>query len=80
MTLKSYLNRASKSLKGEVDLGIVESWNNEHLISLIKNFKPNYSIVRLDRSRHGGGILVYVKSSLCVSSVQSQKDIEVSYS
>ena len=39
---------------------IVESWvcgdigDNE--ISL-----PNYSFVRLDRSRHGGGILMYIK-------------------
>ena len=55
---------------------IVESWlssdisDNEILI-------PNYSIFRLDRSRHGGGILVYVKSSLCVSSVQSPLDIEL---
>ena len=38
---------------------------------------PNYSIFRLDRSRRGGGILVYVKSSLCVSSVQSPLDIEL---
>ena len=30
-----------------------------------------YSIFCLDRSRHGGGILVYVKSSLPVTPIQS---------
>ena len=27
-------------------------------------FIPNYSVVRLDRNRHGGGVLVYVHSSI----------------
>ena len=48
----------------------VESW----LVPEISNDEiniPNYSIFRLDRSRHGGGILVYVKSSLRVTPIQS---------
>ena len=42
---------------------IVESWLcsdiSDNEISL-----PNYSIIRLDRNRHGGGILLYVKDNL----------------
>ena len=42
---------------------IVESW----LCSEIGDeeiFLPNYSAVRLDRNRHGGGILMFIKSTL----------------
>ena len=42
---------------------IVESW----LCSEIGDeeiFLPNYSSVRLDRNHHGGGILVFIKSTL----------------
>ena len=42
---------------------IVESWlcadNADVEVSL-----PNYSTIRLDRNRHGGGILVFVKNNL----------------
>ena len=42
---------------------VVESW----LSSDIENaelFIPGFSIFRKDRNRHGGGIIVFVKSSL----------------
>ena len=32
-------------------------------------FIPNYSVVRLDRNRHGGGVLVYVHSSITYNAV-----------
>ena len=52
---------------------IVESWlcvgidNNE--ISL-----QNYSIIRLDRDRHGGGILLYIRDGLSFENVQCGPD------
>ena len=47
---------------------VVESW----LSSDISNSKfsiPNYRSFRLDRNRHGGGLIVYVKLSLLASTV-----------
>ena len=44
---------------------IVESWlsgdiSDDEITFLISG----YSFVRLDRNRHGGGILIYIRSSL----------------
>ena len=39
---------------------IVESWLDD-TISDNEIFVQGYSIVRLDRSKHGGGVLIYVK-------------------
>ena len=47
---------------------IVESWLSDDIqdneISL-----PNYSVVRLDRNRHGGGIVMYIKNTFTYSNV-----------
>ena len=42
---------------------LVETWLS---VDILDNevFIPNYSVVRLDRNRHGGGVLVYVHSSI----------------
>ena len=42
---------------------IVESWLSGD-ISDDEIAVSGYSIVRLDRNRHGGGILIYIRSSL----------------
>ena len=36
---------------------IVESWLSQDIADS-ELFIPNYSIVRLDRNRHGGGVLI----------------------
>ena len=49
---------------------IVESWRCDDVcdgeISL-----PNYSVVRLDRNQHGGGIVLYIKDTLSFSVVSA---------
>ena len=56
---------------------IVESWlgpeieDNEIAIA-------SYSIVRLDRNRHGGGVILYIKDSLNFKSISpSRHDLEL---
>ena len=41
---------------------LVEAWLVDILNSEV--FIPNYSVVRVDRNRYGGGVLVYVHSSI----------------
>ena len=41
---------------------LVETWLVDILNSEV--FIPNYSVVRVDRNRCGGGVLVYVHSSI----------------
>ena len=41
---------------------ITETWLSEE-ISNVELSIPNYHIFRLDRNRHGGGVIVYVISS-----------------
>ena len=55
---------------------VVETWLSSD-ISDSELFLPNFQIFRLDRSRHGGGILVYVKSSLSASIVPVSSSIEL---
>lgn len=40
---------------------ITETWLDDD-ISDSELFIPGYVMVRLDRSRHGGGIIMYIKS------------------
>lgn len=42
---------------------LVETWLSVDILDS-EVFIPNYSVVRLDRNRHGGGVLVYVHSSI----------------
>ena len=52
---------------------IVESWLDPSIldneISIV-----NYSLVRLDRSRHGGGVLLYIKDNLPFSVIISSPE------
>ena len=50
---------------------IVESWL-ESSNSNIEIALPGYTIVRLDRNRHGGGILMYIHASLHFSIITSR--------
>ena len=47
---------------------VVESWLSED-VSNDELFIPGYDIFRCDRDRHGGGILIFVKSELCASPI-----------
>ena len=49
---------------------IVETWLDSS-ISNIEIALPGYTIVRLDRNRHGGGVLMYIHSSLHFSIITS---------
>ena len=42
---------------------LVETWLSVDVLDS-EVFIPNYSVVGLDRNRHGGGVLVYVHSSI----------------
>ena len=50
--------------------------HNYHVICFVESdvsndelFIPGYDIFRRDRDRHGGGILIFVKSDLCASPI-----------
>ena len=56
---------------------IVESWVSQDIADC-ELFIPNYSIVRLDRNRHGGGILMYCLSSLTSNTIfKGSADLEL---
>ena len=42
---------------------VVESWLSNDIVNS-ELFIPGYTIVRKDRNRHGGGIIVFVRNSL----------------
>ena len=42
---------------------IVESWLSECISDLEMSIE-NYHLTRLDRNRHGGGVLIYIHASL----------------
>ena len=54
---------------------VVETWLSSE-ISDSEILIPNYMSFRLDRSRHGGGIAVFVKSSLSVSALPFTPNLE----
>ena len=47
---------------------IVESWLSDDIQDNEMSL-PNYSVVRLDRNRHGGGIVMYIKNTFTYSIV-----------
>lgn len=56
---------------------IVESWLSQD-ISNSELFIPNYTIVRHDRNRHGGGVLIYSLSALSTNTVfKGSVDLEL---
>ena len=55
---------------------IVETWRSPDICDSELSL-PNFQSFRLDRSRHGGGILVYVKSSLSATVVPTSSPIEL---
>ena len=56
---------------------IVESWLGESIADKEVSL-PGYSITRLDRNRHGGGILIYIKCNLSFRVVLSgPSDLEL---
>ena len=42
---------------------LVETWLCMDILDM-KISIPNYSIVRLDRNRHGGGVAMYIRNSV----------------
>ena len=51
-------------------IGIVETWLDESIQESELSIE-NYNLVRLDRNRHGGGVLIYVIMSLSFNLVFS---------
>ena len=49
---------------------IVESWLDNSILDSELTIS-NYNLLRLDRNRHGGGILLYIRDSLSFSMVLS---------
>lgn len=47
---------------------LVETWLCSDILDTEISI-PNYSIVRLDRNRHGGGVAMYIKNSLLYNAV-----------
>ena len=58
--------RSICSLYGPDVVCIVESWLDDTILDA-EIFIQGYSLCRLDRTRHGGGVLIFVKSSFTVS-------------
>ena len=44
-------------------LGITESWLSDEILDSEVSI-PGYTIVRLDRNRHGGGLALYIRDCL----------------
>ena len=47
---------------------VVETWLSEE-ISDANISIPDYSVIRLDRNRHGGGIAIYVRNNVMVNTL-----------
>ena len=52
---------------------INESWLDDSILDCELTI-ANYNLVRLDRNRHGGGILLYIRDTLSFSLVLSGPD------
>ena len=57
------LERLRTLTGGDVDDEVVETWLDD-TISDSEIFIQGYSTCRLDRTRHGGGVLMYIKCVL----------------
>ena len=57
-------------------VALVETWLDSS-ISDLEIFIPGYSIIRLDRNRHGGGILFYIKNEITILSSFASPSIEL---
>ena len=55
---------------------IVETWLSSDILDSEVTL-PGYQVHRLDRNRHGGGILVYVKDSFVSNSLSSPDNLEL---
>ena len=56
---------------------IVESWLSQDIADS-ELFIPNYSIIRLDRNRHGGGVLIYFLTTLTANTLyKGSADLEL---
>ncbi len=53
---------------------IVESWLDNTILDCELTIL-NYKLLRLDRNRHGGGIILYIRDSLSFSLVLSGPEI-----
>ena len=55
---------------------VVETWLSAHILNYELNI-PGYCLLRRDRNRHGGGVLVYVSSSLPFNTLHHSQDLEL---
>ena len=62
--------RVIASLQNPDIICIVESWLDSSILDT-ELIISNYTLTRLDQTRHGGGILVYIKDSLPFSVIVS---------
>ena len=56
-------------------IAIVETWTDDSL-SNFEIFIPDYYMVRRDRNRHGGGVLLYIKDNITTTKVINHASIE----
>lgn len=63
----------------QFDLFLVRETKLDDTISNSFYINNNYLKIRVDRNRHGGGLLIFIKSSLIVTSTKFLKDIELIY-
>ena len=55
---------------------VVETWLSARILNYELNI-PGYCLLRRDRNRHGGGVLVYVSSSLPFNTLHHNQDLEL---
>ena len=68
--------RAYTTMNNPDIIAICESWLDDS-ISDLEIFIPNYYVIRRDRSRKGGGILLYIKDNIPTLSIQHHSTLEL---
>ena len=57
-------------------VALCETWLDE-TVKDIDIFLPNYYVIRRDRNRRGGGVLLYLRDNICTSSIYSHPTLEL---
>ena len=70
--------RTEAATRNPCVIALVETWLDSNILDK-ELCIPGYSIVRCDRNRKGGGILMYVKNSLSITSVTLNVSLELMF-
>ena len=57
-------------------IALCETWIDD-TISDFEIFIPEYFVIRRDRNRHGGGVLLYIKENIPITNVTRHATIEL---